>query len=989
LSGDRQLFIDRDPSAIAAWCRKHISAGCIYIAPSASSRRRTIERIVNQNGISLGLNICTRGRLLSLLENRVDIATPPLLSGALERQLINEAASLAGLPLFDNKDIRAPHGAVAAISKLIRTLRLNRVTPEQFVDAGGDPRAAESYRLFEARRRELGFVDETERVDRLLHTAIPSLSLIIQEPSFADLVTMDLYVAAIGGAASCYIGIADLASDTPLPSLAGELGELNFAISRGESTITEPSIRASGGVGKQDEVELVAREMLALLRSDAEVVGEDMQLRRVRADDLLGVAPNANYLALLHDACSRLEIPVRSQRIRPAVEVPIVRALLETFLLLVNPEEDTDQRGLALLATPYVGLPLNQCDRLSRTLVLKGLGSLRSWNHVADNARSKMFAKLASSIPIIEAKLASARIPSDFASVFTSLALDFGFLSSGRRFHLDAGRDGAVRIDQQGWDALTSAMSELSQAISVSGVANMSARQWLSDLTEILGAISVRVDAKSLDGVHITIAGAGIPDSPHVFAVGWLEGVFPRRIRDDPLISERVKIALNQRGAKFPLVADRASKENERREQIRRAARQTLTISWPSTGEEGDLLLPSFYMSDLGIRNPPIRSVGDTTWPLTLAASRTERFARATLLARHRPADEAGAELEAVRKALEAMTNSEWRSYDGLLHAKQEITIPADVLNEWTPLVSSMSASQSRMVAHCLYEHFGKRRLKLEVLAPPQVDMRLIGTIAHGVLRDVGRAGFDSADIEGALASWWEKEIPDAMRANQRVLFEREMLFADLLALVASERLHLAGETKAEHFELSFGLDDKGRDSSSLVEGLVVQLQAGAPLAESTMRGSIDRVDILEREGKQYGVAIDYKSGKGERYGEEMLEMADFQLPIYCEVLPKFDIEPVGAVYLGIASGERYGVVRDDFADAFLPAHGCKGVARLSPEDFSRYMRSRQAALRVEIARLARGELAVEPRDDDCGYCDLRALCRVGTFGGAGAHGYE
>jgi hypothetical protein len=111
-----------------------------------------------------------------------------------------------------------------------------------------------------------------------------------------------------------------------------------------------------------------------------------------------------------------------------------------------------------------------------------------------------------------------------------------------------------------------------------------------------------------------------------------------------------------------------------------------------------------------------------------------------------------------------------------------------------------------------------------------------------------------------------------------------------------------------------------------------------------------------------------------------MEEMADFQLPIYCEVLPLFGIEPVGAVYLGIASGERYGVVRSDFADAFRPADA-KGVKVYEPAAFADYMTGRQIALRREIGRVARGELETRPRNDDCGYCDLRPVCRIGTFG--------
>jgi hypothetical protein len=227
--------------------------------------------------------------------------------------------------------------------------------------------------------------------------------------------------------------------------------------------------------------------------------------------------------------------------------------------------------------------------------------------------------------------------------------------------------------------------------------------------------------------------------------------------------------------------------------------------------------------------------------------------------------------------------------------------------------------------------------------------------------------------------------VPPELRDDAHVAFERRILHTSLTELVAREWAHLdASGSRAAYFELSFGMDDEGRDPASLPEGLAVPLPAGTPISHSTLRGSIDRVDVIERGGKRYGVAIDYKSGKGERYGVELEEMADFQLPIYCEVLPLFGIEPVGAVYLGIGSGERYGVVRSDFAGDFLPAEGSRGVRVLAPDEYQQFMLKRQVALRDQIVRLARGQLRTKPRNDDCGYCDLRPVCRIGTFGVGG-----
>ncbi len=978
---DHNLFVHEDPATVGAWCRERAVSGSVYVAPSAAARRHAIRRVVDARGVTLGLTVTSPGRLLPLLELRAGLAPPRMLTPTLERMLVSAAARDACVPLFDDAGFDAPAGAVQVVGALIRSLRLNGIGPGQYRDSGGDARAAEAYARFEAARAGLGYADEAERIARLIDAGMPSVPLVLEDPAIPHRAALELLRAAVGAAPSCQVGISRCWADGATSSTLAHLEALGFSPRQAPSVErTPPAMRAIGGVGMHDELELVAREMLRLIR------GGDAS---VQPGDILGVAPNGTYLLALHESCRRLGIPVASPRRMDVLEVPLVRTLLETFALLAEPDEDTPERGLALLGTPYVGLTLNQHDRLARELIRRGLGSLRSWRrHAASTGRAR-FAEFTQAVPLLAKQIEGLRAPRELATTLASLGLDHGFVSSGRRSGLSAERDDSVRMDQQGWETLTRAVEELDLALHESGVRQLTARRWLGELTASLVCEQVRMDARGAQGVHLTIAGAGLPTASHVFAVGWREGLVPRRTRDDPLLPDRVKRTLNAAGGVLPLGADRAAAEYERRERVWRAARESLTISWPSTGADGEQLLPSFYLDDLGVTDRTVRGAGDTTWPVPLAASRGERVARATFLARHRPAADLGEELELVRTTLGSLTHAEQRAYDGALHGKQTFVLPADVTAELAPLAGSMSASQARMVAHCLYEHFGKRRLQLEALVAPQLDARLLGVVAHGVLNDLGALGFDPAALDVTLDRWWAEQLPVALRDGHHVRFEREMLGAQLAALVAGEHAHLLQSgSRAAHFELSFGLDGAGRDAASRPEGLRVALPEGAMLAESTLRGSIDRVDVVERDGRLYGVAVDYKLGRGDSNRTEMDEMADFQLPIYCEVLPRFGIEPVGAFYLGIASNERSGVIREEFADVFLPA-ASKGVSRLAADGFDTFMRDRQHALRSEIARMAHGVLVTRPRRDDCKYCDLCPVCRIGTFGIGGTRDDE
>lgn len=961
----RELHLHDDPAAVGDWCRARVTPGALYVAPSAAARRHAVRDALAGRAAAVGVQAAARGRLLPLLEARAGLSAPAMMSPALERLLVERAAREAGVPLFDVEG--APRGAVEAVARLVRSLRLNGVSPDAYRDAGGDAHAADAYARFEIARARLGLFDEPDQIERLLDAGVPGVALVLEDPAVPHRAALRLLEAAIAASPACAVGVPRLGEGGELPDVARRLEAMGFTATVGAGGARSCDVRAIGGAGAQDEVELVARHVLALLR------------RGARADDVLLVAPSSTYLSSLHDALHGVGVPVASPRRVAALDVPVVSALLRAMRLLASAEDDTPEAGLALLASPYVGLSLARHDRLTRELVRRGQGAMREWRTFAESETSRTFRELARLVPELTASLSGDRAPRELAHTLSRLALDVGFLSAGRRYHLAAGRDESVRLDQQGWNCLAESVDEVNEALRLAGVTRLSATRWIAMVGEALGDASVRADARPLDGVRLSVAGAGLPPAEHVFAVGWRDGLVPRRLREEPFLSEKVKNELNERcGALFPLAADRAALDIERRERVVRAARATLTISWPALGPDGDPVLPSRYLDELGVERRETRAVGDATWPAPLAATRLERLTRATVAARHRPAASLGQELQVVRSTLAALTREEGRRWTGALHAPRSVALPPEVRAEAAAMAAVSSASQARMLAHCLYAHFGKRRLALEPVAPPQLDMRGLGKVAHTVLMELGRRGFVREAVGPLFDEAWRREVPRTLRETPEAEFQAEMLRAQLEALVDAERAWMDAAGGAHHYELAFGLDDDGRDPASLAEGIVVDLPAGAPVATVTLRGSIDRVDIIERDGKRYAIAVDYKLGKGESYAKEMEDSADFQLPIYCEMLRAFGAEPVGAFYAGIASAERHGVVRSDFAH--LAPKASRTMRVLEPEAFDAYVHERMDALRTHLVKAANAELEIAPRQDDCKYCDLRPVCRVGTF---------
>lgn len=964
----RELFVHDDPAAVGAWCHERIAPEALHLVPSAAARRLALRETLSRQSAAVGLTIATRGRLLAQLETRAGLMPLPSASPAVHRLAVTECATRAGVPLFDGDD-DTPGGATAVITRLIRSLRLNDVTPAMYRDAGGDARVADAFALYESQRERLGLLDEADGVTRLLHKGVPSIPLILEDPSWPHATSLRLHEAAIEASPSCSVAVPRLGDDET-PAVAAHLVSRGFMLIAERAADHRPTVRAIGGAGMQDEVELVARHMLALLRARP----------ASRPSDILGIAPTSEYLAKLHEACERLGIPVASPRRVNVLDVGLVRALLDAFRLIGNPKADTAERGLALLATPYVGLSLARHDRLARNLVREGLGAMREWHRFATHETSRIFRDLATAVPRLYEETAGECAPRRFAAVVSALALKHSFLSTGRRLHLAAGDEHSVRLDQQGWDAVADAMRTLNEALAASNVTRLSADRWLTQLTELLGTVTVREHARATNGVHLTIAGAGLPATAHVFALGWRDGLVPRRVREEPFLPDAVKTALNAQGARFALAADRPAQDLERRARIVRAARGSLTISWPAFDGDGSPVLPSRYLDDLGVTAREVRQVGDVTWHSALASTRAERIARASVVARNRSAESLLDEVVHVRDTLSALTTSERRRWDRTVHAPQSIEMPAAMRERLVEESRVSSASQTHDLAHCLYEHFGKKRLQLAPLTAPQLDRRTIGTLSHAVLQQLVKEGFADGRLDSVMNDVWSDGEFNVYRSRPSAEFELEVLREQLAVVAKLERAYLAAPGyERSHAELAFGLPLEGRDPASRAEGFELSLPAGA-VESVTLRGSIDRVDVYVRNGRRVAVAIDYKSGSGASNYKDMRGMADFQLPIYCEVLRSFGLEPVGAFYVSIRSGKRLGLIHKDYQD-LAPS---TDVQRKDEGEFQEFLTERIDALRGHLVRAARGEVEVRPRADDCGFCELRPVCRIGTFRAAG-----
>jgi ATP-dependent helicase/nuclease subunit B len=184
-----------------------------------------------------------------------------------------------------------------------------------------------------------------------------------------------------------------------------------------------------------------------------------------------------------------------------------------------------------------------------------------------------------------------------------------------------------------------------------------------------------------------------------------------------------------------------------------------------------------------------------------------------------------------------------------------------------------VSPSRAEKWFGCRYRFFLEDGLRLSDGGPDDLDARLSGTILHSVFSDlivaaaeqggVGRLSTEDAQkiIAASAGRRLTEDFPDLgqrradFRELVRLTFRRSSFFAE----------RLAQELRYSDFSPAFS---ERRFSFEPETGLVV-------------RGVIDRLDVLEKDGSLYYAVFDYKSGKKDFSPAELLAGKNMQLPIY------------------------------------------------------------------------------------------------------------
>ena len=708
----------------------------------------------------------------------------------------------------------------------------------------------------------------------------------------------------------------------------------------------EGSIRFLEGAGARGTLELVADEVLELIRAGT------------NPEEILIVCPSVErQRAQLETALAALEVPYAIEgRIRIG-KTSFGQALLSFLRFEWREGGRPDLYGF--LRSPFSGLTRAHVDYLE--------GRLRG-RAVSEPER------------VVEETLKLRGQPLRVLDIFREDADPISAVRGLARSMIRAAYglesppvgDDAV-LDLRAHRAVTELLDELERWIDLGGALSR------DELYSALDRASLRLARGDEPGrVAVTdLLRARTRRTEIVFVLGLEEGSFPRRQLGSPFLADEERREIDETSRRARLTRpDAVSRERYFFYTACTRPSRRLYLVREAANDEGSPREPSpfwdearalFDAQDVA-RWTKRRALAQLTWELDRAPNERERLRALSALA-------AADRDDAVAYA---HANGWDRRLDRALAAFSRPTRLTDpTLLDELRAKGTFSVTELELFADCSSMWFVERLISPRTI-DGEVDARLRGSVAHqalfkffsGLPKRIGSERVDPAKLDEALEFLREclgEAIDGGVWIELGDLQRRELeesLWRDLEHFVREEAESPLGLVPRK-FEVAFGS-----------ERSAPELQSGLQVDGFALTGKIDRIDVDPFSAR--AIVQDYKSGKTAHSAAKIESELRLQIPLYMLVLRDLvGMEPLGGLYRALA-GERKarGLLRAEAEDE-LP--GFSKHDYLDEEEFwALTERAKEHAVRF-VERIRDGDIQHDPKGGfPCpSWCDLWPMCRV------------
>jgi ATP-dependent helicase/DNAse subunit B len=716
-----------------------------------------------------------------------------------------------------------------------------------------------------------------------------------------------------------------------------------FGDAQGEAPPLDGAIRFFEGAGTRGAVELVADEVLQLVRAGT-------------SPERIGiVVPSTERLrAPVEIAFATLGVPYAVEGQLRLPQTPFGQALLALLRFAWLGAE----RGslFAYLRSPYSGLARASVDFVE--------GRLRGRAIVApERTEEETQALRGGTIPALDAVRAAASALAATRELAASmLRAAFGLESP------PVGEDS--RVDLRTHEAVTRLVCELEAWESLA--APVSREDVVAALERLMVATARAGEAGRVAVLDLGRARTRRFDV--VFVLGLEEGGLPRRGSSSPFLDEDARRRLGGRLERAdPVARDRylfytaCTRPSRRLYLVREAANDEGSPREPSPFWEE---VVSLFPADDVARWTRRRPLSALTWPLEDAPSERERLRALAQLAAD---DERRSEARALARA----NGWERRLERALAAFARPTRLRHPSVLAQLAARRLFNVTELERFADCSSAWFLDRFVDPRSI-DAEVDARLRGSVAHtalsrffaGLPKELGSDRVEEGQVEPAVRFMRRclEHAVEGQRIEMTAMQRRELvegLWRDLEQLVRDEAASLS-PLVPRRFEVSFGSE---RSAPELQRGL--ELGDGIVLS-----GKIDRIDADPFSAR--AVVQDYKAGKGAHSAQQIEKELRLQIPLYMLVLRDLvGLEPLGGVYRPLAGDRKArGLLRADAREDGVP--GFVKNDYLDEEAFwAQVEGARGTALRL-ARRIGAGDVRHDPKGGDCpAWCDLWPMCRV------------
>lgn len=586
---------------------------------------------------------------------------------------------------------------------------------------------------------------------------------------------------------------------------------------------------------------------------------------------------------------------------------------------------------------------------------------------------------------------------------------------------LSDGGEEALALEQgRIWELL---MQMLSQCAAALEGHRMPLARFAQLFDAVLASQDIGAIPQGLDEIPLGSADRMRVSSPRVvFLIGANEGEFPRTPSASGVFSDAERRRLIEAGLEMTDPFDlQAVEERLLAYQSLCAARERLYVCHTRSDGEGGAQAGSVILSELQRLFPhcphldaeeegPLACVEGAAPAFRLAASRWRRedaFSAALKGYFASRADYAG-RLASVGRAAEKSP----------VHFEK----PENARRLFGDRLY-LSASRVEVYHKCRFQYFCRYGLDAQPRRAARLDPLSSGTVTHDVLERLLRAYSPcqlhemgperrAQEIKRLLFAYLEEKMGGAQEKPKRFAYQFNQLavvLEEVVGRLCEEFLHCS--FTPVDFELKIDRDGPVPPYSlSLPDGGTLQI-----------KGSIDRVDRMERDGKAYLRVIDYKSGGKEFLLSDVLSGLNMQMLIYLMCLWQNggerygEVVPAGILYMPVKAApaalgrgatqaeidkarakacRMSGMVldhslvidgmEDDGKGVFIPARrdkdgGVKGTL-ITLTQLARLRKKMDDILTAMGESLHRGEIGATPSfgagyDRVCDWCDYKSVC--------------